>query len=135
MSLQRALRLVIPVLWPERWLVSIQLHVKRSEQGRRPGVVAHQRDEIDECAVAEVPQCTCERLRRHLSRTKDLATHFDNNCVGLVEAARIEAMLDDCDDVLGDAFAERLGLMRRPFELAVELTRGGENGQFPNTPS
>jgi hypothetical protein len=37
----------------------------------------------------------------------------------MVEAARFEAVLDDFDDVVGDAFAERLGFMRCPFELTV----------------
>jgi hypothetical protein len=44
-------------------------------------------------------------------------------------------MLDDFDDLSGDTLADRLRLVRRPFKLAVELTGGGENGQFANAPS
>jgi hypothetical protein len=60
---------------------------------------------------------------------------LDDYNVGMVEAARFEAVLDDFDDVAGDAFAERLGFMRCPFELTVELTGGGEDGQFANASS
>ena len=44
-------------------------------------------------------------------------------------------MLDDFDDLSGDTLADRLRLVRRPFKLAVELTGGGQNGQFATAPS
>ena len=44
-------------------------------------------------------------------------------------------MLDDFDDLRGNALAECLGFVRRPFKLAVELTGGGEDGQFANASS
>ena len=44
-------------------------------------------------------------------------------------------MFDDFDDFRGNALAERLGLVRCPFKLAIELTGGGEDGQFANAPA
>src|SRR5215831_17070234 len=53
--------------------------------------------------------------------------------VGLVEAARILAMLDGVDDLAGNTLGDCFRLVRRPFELAIELTGSGENGQLANT--
>ncbi len=44
-------------------------------------------------------------------------------------------MLEDFDDLRGNALAKRLRLVRRPFKLAVELTRGSEDGQLANASS
>jgi hypothetical protein len=82
-----------------------------------------------------VPQCSGEGLRCYLPRAEDLASQFDDDRIGAVEAARVEAMLDDFDDLAGNAFAERLGPMRCPFELTVELTGGGKDSQFANAPA
>src|SRR5262249_53578680 len=76
-----------------------------------------------------------EDCRRHLSRAKDLTTEFDNDRVGLIQAARIFAMLDDVDDLPGNTLGDCFRHVRRPFKLAVELTGGGQNGQFANTSS
>jgi hypothetical protein len=73
--------------------------------------------------------------RRNFPGTEDLPTEFDNDRVGRVEPVRVEPMLDYFDDVAGDAFAERLGFMRCPFELTIELTGGDQNGQFANASS
>jgi hypothetical protein len=126
---------VLLLLWQQRRLIGIQLHVEGNEQRRRPGVIGHQRDEIDQSTGTEVLQSPGEGLRRHLPRAEDLASQFDDDCVGMVEAARVEAALDDFDDVAGDAFAESFGLMRCPLETTVELPGGGENGQLANASS
>ena len=73
--------------------------------------------------------------RCNLSCAEDFAAQLDDDRVGLFEAARVEAVLDDLDDLTGDAFAERLGFTRCPFELAVELMCGREDGQFANASS
>lgn len=44
-------------------------------------------------------------------------------------------MLDDVDDLLGNTLGDRLRLVSRPFELAVELTRRSQDGQFANPTS
>jgi hypothetical protein len=44
-------------------------------------------------------------------------------------------VLDDFNDLLGNALAERLRLVCRPFKLAIEFTGSGEDGQFANAPS
>jgi hypothetical protein len=44
-------------------------------------------------------------------------------------------MLDNVDDLPGNTLGDCFRLMRRPFELAVELAGGGENGQFANASS
>jgi hypothetical protein len=44
-------------------------------------------------------------------------------------------MLDDVDDLRGDSFGDCFQLVRCPFELAVELTGGGENGQLADASS
>jgi hypothetical protein len=41
-------------------------------------------------------------------------------------------VLDDFDDLRGNALAECLRFVRCPFKLAVELPGGGEDGQFAN---
>ena len=41
-------------------------------------------------------------------------------------------MFDDVDDLLGNTLGDRLRLVSRPFELAVELTRRREDSQFAN---
>ena len=42
-------------------------------------------------------------------------------------------MFDDFDDLCGNTLTEGFGLMRRTFELTVELTGGHEDGQFANS--
>jgi len=116
-------------------LTGIELHVEGGKKRCRPGIIAHERDEIDQRAAAELPQRPCEGRRRHPPRAEDLAAELNDDRVGLVQAVRIAAVLDDLDDLRGDTLAERLGFVRCPFELAVELTGGGEDGQFTNPTS
>ena len=118
-----------------RRLTRIELHVERGEKCSCPGIIPHEGDEIDQSAAAELPQCPSERRRRHLPRAEDIAAQIDDDRVGLVQVVRILAMLDDLDDLWGNALAERLGLVRCPFKLAVELPGGGEDGQFANASS
>jgi len=109
------------LLRQKRRLVGIQLHVKGGQQRCGPGVIAHQRNEIDQGLGAKVLQSPGKGPRRNFPFTEDLATEFDNDRIGRVEAVRVEPMLNDFDDIAGDAFAERLGFMRCPFELTIEL--------------
>jgi hypothetical protein len=51
--LARPDRTVLLLLWQERRLIGIQLHVEGGEQRRRPGVIGHQR-EINQSAGTEV---------------------------------------------------------------------------------
>ena len=44
-------------------------------------------------------------------------------------------MLDDVDDLRGNTLGDCFRLVRCPFELAIELTGSGENGQLANAPS
>lgn len=44
-------------------------------------------------------------------------------------------MLNDVDDLLGNTLGDRLRLVSRPFELAVEFTRRSEDGQLANPSS
>ena len=44
-------------------------------------------------------------------------------------------MFDGVEDLRANALVARLGLVCCLFELAVEFTGGGENGQFPNASS
>ena len=44
-------------------------------------------------------------------------------------------MPDNFDDLPGNTLAERLGLVRCPLKLAIQLTGGGEDGQFANASS
>jgi hypothetical protein len=45
-------------------LIGIQLYVERGEQRRRSGIIAHQRDEIDQSAAARRPKCCNARAQR-----------------------------------------------------------------------
>ena len=113
-----------------RRLTGIELHVEGDEKCRCAGIIAHQRDEIDELATAELFQASSEGHRRHSPCPEDLTPESDHNRVCLVEAAGIFAVPDDLYELLGDTLADRLWLVSRPFKLAVEFTGDGENGQF-----
>jgi hypothetical protein len=66
---------------------------------------------------------------------EDLTAELDDDRIGLVQATRILAMLDDFDDLPGNTLVDRLRLVSSPFKLAIELTGSGEDGQFANTSS
>src|SRR5437762_1027103 len=61
---------------------------------------------------------------------KNLAAELDNRGVGFVEACGGLAVLDHLDDARLDPCLERLGLVRCPFELAVHLARGCQDGDL-----
>ena len=103
------------------------MRATRSTKARRPNC------RKDLANVAE--EGPGERRRGHLPRAEDLTAQLDDDCIGLVQAACILAMLDDVDDLRGNALAKRLRLVRRPFKLAVELTGSGQDGQLANPSS
>src|SRR5438067_11096202 len=82
-----------------RWLVGVELHVEGGQHRRGRGVISHQRHEIDELLPAEQFQCAREGLRADLARREDLTPEFDDDRVGLVEAASVPAMTDCLDDL------------------------------------
>ena len=122
--------------WRYQWrLIWIELHVEGAEECRCAGIIAHEGDEIDQSTKAELPSGPSEGRRHHLPRAEDLTAELDDDRVGLVQAVRIPAVLDDFDDILGNALAERLRLVCCPFKLIVEFTGSGEDGQFTNASS
>ena len=106
------------------------LHVKGGQQRCGPGVIAHQCNQVDQGLSAKVLRGPGKGLRGNFPVTEDPPTEFDYDHVG-----RVEPVLDYFDDVAGDAFSERLGFMRCPFELTIELAGGNQNGQFANASS
>jgi hypothetical protein len=73
--------------------------------------------------------------RCHPPHAEDLTPELDDDRVDLIQAARVLAMLDDVDDLLGNTLGDRLRLVSCPFELAVEFTRRSEDGQLANSSS
>src|SRR5204863_70738 len=57
------------------------------------------RGDFDELLPAEQFQCAREGLRADLARREDLTPEFDDDRVGLVEAASVPAMTDCLDDL------------------------------------
>src|SRR2546430_4440993 len=119
-------------LWhrQQRLLSRMQLHVDGNEQRRGAGIVAHQHHQLDELVRPEQRLRLGEGFRRHLVVMKNLAAELDNRGVGFVEACGGLAVLDHLDDACLDPCLERLGLVRCPFELAVHLARGCQDGDL-----
>src|SRR5439155_12551816 len=101
--------------WQERLLAGVELHVEGGQQRRRPGIIPHQRDEVDQRAAAEPAERPCEGGRRDLARGEDLAAELDDDPVGLVECGGILAVFDDVDDLGSDPLAQYRGLVRYPL--------------------
>jgi hypothetical protein len=113
----------------------IELHAEGGKERRGRRVIAHQRDQIDELAAAELRERACVSLGRHLARAENFAAERDDSRVGLVEAGEVAAMADDIDQLGRDSLAPRLFLVGGPFELAVELARRHKDGELAHPPA
>ena len=101
-----------------------------AQQHRGAGVIAHQQDQIDQLVRLEQRFDPREGSRRDLVVAEDLPAEFDDRRVGLAQALRALAVLDDVDDVARHADLQGFGLVRGPFEPAVHFARDGENGDL-----
>ena len=105
-------------------LIGIQLYVERGEQRRPAGIIAHQRDEIDQSAAARRPKCCNARaklaeaisLAPKISRPKSITTASAWSRP-LVSRRRPMISMSSRGYPRG-----ALGFVRCPFESAVELT-------------